>query len=79
MRVSSVEKGSALARPGRLAGVGTGVWPSVEDACRATIRLEDTCEPNAELRAMYDRLYAVYQRLYAQLADLYDQTADIGS
>ena len=60
-----------------LAGVGTGLWSSVEEACRATIRLEDTCEPNPALRGLYDRLYAVYQDLYARLEPVYDETADI--
>jgi xylulokinase len=60
-----------------LAGVGTGLWSSVEEACRATIQLVDTCEPNAALRGRYDRLYAVYQKLYAQLEGLFDETAAI--
>jgi xylulokinase len=52
-----------------LAGVGTGVWSSVAEACRATIRVVDRAAPNAETRATYDRFYPIYRALYAALKE----------
>lgn len=50
-----------------LAGVGTGVWGSVAEACRSTIQVVDQCEPVAENSAVYDHYYPVYQGLYGAL------------
>jgi len=52
-----------------LAGVGTGVWTSAAEACRATIRVQDECPPRAAEAALYDRYYPVYQGLYGALKD----------
>jgi xylulokinase len=50
-----------------LAGVGTGVWSSAAEACRATIQVVDHCRPEAEGRAVYDSYYPVYRGLYPAL------------
>lgn len=50
-----------------LAGVGTGVWSSVEEACRATIHVTDSCPPDPDNRPIYDAGYAVYRGLYPSL------------
>jgi len=50
-----------------LAGVGTGVWGSVEDACRATIEVVEECPPIPANTAVYDRYYPVYRSLYSSL------------
>ncbi|MBC7287845.1 MAG: xylulokinase [Armatimonadetes bacterium] len=60
-----------------LAGVGTGVWPSVPDACRATIRLAEVTEPSPENHALYTKLYAIYQSLYAHVKPDFDAVAEI--
>src|SRR5206468_11015797 len=52
-----------------LAGVGHGVWASVAEACRATIRPVDRCRPIAENTAVYNRHYLIYRALYASLKD----------
>src|SRR5436190_19169587 len=39
-----------------LAGVGTGVWKNVEDACRATIKRNEKIAPNRKLVAQYEKL-----------------------
>ncbi|MCS6777375.1 MAG: xylulokinase [Chloroherpetonaceae bacterium] len=52
-----------------LAGVGTGVYPSVEAACAATIQPVDRTEPCTVNHAAYRRLHAVYQALYAHLKE----------
>ncbi|OLC31505.1 MAG: xylulokinase, partial [Armatimonadetes bacterium 13_1_40CM_64_14] len=51
-----------------LAGIGAGLYPSVEAACDATIEIADRIVPDAARAATYDRLYDVYTDLYHQLA-----------
>jgi xylulokinase len=41
-----------------LAGVGTGVWNSVEEACRATIKSTRKITPNKKAAGFYDRYTA---------------------
>lgn len=49
-----------------LAGVGAGVWPTVEAACEATVRVTGTTPPGAD-QAAYDRHYPLYRGLYPAL------------
>src|ERR687895_172049 len=37
-----------------LAGVGTGAWESVEEACRASIKQTEKVAPNKKLAATYE-------------------------
>ena len=53
-----------------LAGVGTGVYDSFEQAAEQTVRVKRTQEPSEENREAYDRGYKVYRGLYDRLADL---------
>jgi xylulokinase len=55
-----------------LAGVGTGVWASVEEACDATIRVTSEAQPDLANAALYDRLYQVYRALYPALKPSFD-------
>lgn len=50
-----------------LAGVGAGVWPDVDAACAATIRVTGSTAPNADAAAKYDALYPAYGALYPAL------------
>jgi xylulokinase len=52
-----------------LAGVGTGVWASVAEACRATIHVVDRAAPEAPAQAVYNRFYPIYRSLYAALKE----------
>jgi xylulokinase len=63
-----VDEGPALGAA-LLAGVGTGVYPSVEEACRATIHVQDSTEPCAVNHAAYKQFHQVYQALYAHLKE----------
>jgi xylulokinase len=60
-----------------LAGVGTGVWRSVAEACRATIRTVERSAPDPTARATYDRLYPIYRSLYPALREPFRQVAGI--
>ena len=50
-----------------LAGVGSGVFPSVEAASDRTIAIVDATAPNPAAAAVYERLYDVYRGLYPSL------------
>lgn len=50
-----------------LAGVGNGVWSSVEEACRACIKKTEKISPNKKQAAAYDRYFQTYEKLYGDL------------
>jgi xylulokinase len=51
-----------------LAGVGTGVYGSVEEACDASIRVVSELRPDTATADLYDRWFAIYQNCYRALA-----------
>ncbi len=53
-----------------LAGVGTRVWQSVDEACQATVKQTGCTSPQPETAARYDEGYALYRQLYPALKDL---------
>ena len=62
----NIDEGPALG-VALLAGVGTGIYPSVEQACRSVIKVENTTRANAKTKKVYDKYYPVYQSLYQSL------------
>ena len=50
-----------------LAGVGTGVWATVPEACQATIKTCRPTQPNRKNVRRYDALYPEYGQLYRSL------------
>ena len=60
-----------------LAGVGTGVYASVPEACQAVISQSTLQHPDGERSAVYRRFYPVYQGLYGALKPQYDRLAQI--
>ncbi len=50
-----------------LAGVGTGVWDSVEEACEQSISVVSRNEVEPENARVYREYYPVYQGLYRSL------------
>jgi xylulokinase len=58
-----------------LAGVGTGVWGSVEQACKASIRQVARIAPNRKLAVAYERHYATFGKLYFDLKDRFPEMA----
>lgn len=72
----NVDEGPALG-VALLAGVGAGVYSSVESACRAVIAVVNSTEPCTVNCAAYDRFYLVYGRLYAKLKDEFAEVAGI--
>ena len=72
VEIVEAEEGAAYGAA-LLAGVGAALWPSVDDACRAVIRIREKIQPDAAavtvLAAQYDR----YRRIYPALADLFHE------
>ena len=54
-----------------LAGVGTGVWKSVPEACAATIEQTESRKPDGKRKAFYARRHDVYASLYPALRDVF--------
>ena len=50
-----------------LAGVGVGSWPTVEAAVGATIRIDETVEPNPGDSAVLEKNYRRFRSLYPAL------------
>ncbi|MCX5662744.1 MAG: xylulokinase [Planctomycetota bacterium] len=61
-----------------LAGVGTGVWKNVPEACKAAIRETEKLAPNKKAAKMYAKAHAEYQSLYGALKDEFDNIAELG-
>ena len=60
-----------------LAGVGTGIYKSVPEACDAVIKVRTVQNANKDLHNKYNKYYNMYKRLYNSLKkDFYD-LADI--
>jgi xylulokinase len=52
---------------GLLAGVGIAVWPSVDAACEATVRVAKCVQPNPGTVERMNLQYAEYRKLYPRL------------
>lgn len=60
-----------------LAGVGSKVYGSVEEACQKTIRIVSRTLPKKENAELYDKYYGVYKALYPTLKGIFDKTSKI--
>lgn len=60
-----------------LAGVGAGVWPSVDDACAAAIQTTGSTAPNPTAVDYYNRAYAQYRDLYPILKPVFANLATL--
>jgi xylulokinase len=54
-----------------LAGVGAGVWPSVDAACDAVVRVAKRTAPEQEATRVMQKTYANYRRLYPALRSIF--------
>ena len=73
--INSIE-GSALG-VAILAGVGAGVYPSVEAACERVIKTVTVQKPIEENLKIYNKYYEVYKKLYPALKDQFKAVAEI--
>ena len=52
-----------------LAAVGAGAFKNIQEACKATIRVEKETATGRAAKRIYDRAFPVYQQLYRSLKD----------
>ena len=70
----NIDEGPALG-VALLAGVGTGIYPSVADACRSVIEVVSTTKSDPAAKKTYDGFYSIYQSLYQSLKGDFDAVA----
>ena len=56
-----------------LAGVGAGVWPDVDAACDACVKVTGSTEVQPEMVARYNEIYQSYTRLYPALKPFWSE------
>lgn len=60
-----------------LAGVGTGIYKNVAEACDTAIKVKNVQQPDMELYNKYSKFYTLYGQLYKSLKKDYRDLADI--
>jgi xylulokinase len=66
VEIVEAEEGAAYGAA-LLAGVGTGLWETVEAACDAAVRVTTTIQPVEKNLALMNRRYTEYRKLYPAL------------
>jgi xylulokinase len=61
-----------------LAGVGAGIYSSVEESAREAIQIRERMAPIEANVRLYDRQYEVYRHLYPAVRELAHQVAELG-
>ena len=69
VEVLATEEGAAYGAA-LLAGVGAGVWRSVDDACREAVQVASRIDPEPAAAAVMNTRYAAFRRLYPALQNL---------
>jgi xylulokinase len=60
-----------------LAGVGTGVWKSVEQSAAACIKQVAKLSPNKKRMDLYQRQYGIYRKLYGDLKERFVEMSGV--
>lgn len=60
-----------------LAAVGAGIYSSVQEACRAVVKVNPAQEPIEENVPVYESCYRIYKSLYPALKDCYKDLASL--
>jgi len=61
-----------------LAGVGAGIYASVEESARAAIQIRESMAPQAANVQLYNRQYQIYRALYPTVRELAHQLGALG-
>jgi xylulokinase len=70
VEIVEAEEGAAYGAA-LLAGVGVGMWASVDTACTAVVRVAKRVRPNADAVATLNTNYAAYRRVYSATRDIF--------
>ena len=73
VEVLAAEEGAAYGAA-LLAGVGAGVWSSVDEACEQSVRVAKRVEPKPAAAALMNDRYAAYRALYPALQAITDRS-----
>lgn len=60
-----------------LAGVGAGIFPSVEEACEKNIKIEEKINPDKDNHREYLKYYQIYKELYMNLKDTFEKLSNL--
>lgn len=72
VKVPVVKEATALGAA-ILAGYGVGIYKSIEDGARKTVKWDRTFEPNMENHKVYEKLYNVWRSVYAAQLELVNE------
>ena len=56
-----------------LAMVGCGLYPTVQDCCRALVHVSDSVEPDPALAARYEERYQKFRKIYPAMKNLFQE------
>lgn len=62
-----------------LAGVGAGIYASVEEGCEAVIKTDTVQKPVSKNSAEYEKYYRLYRKIYPSLKEQFKELAGIES
>jgi xylulokinase len=65
----AVDEGAAYGAA-LLAGVGAGIWTTVDQACEAVVRIASTITPEPAAAALLNERYEAYRRIYRALGSV---------
>src|SRR5262249_42016653 len=68
----AVEEGAAYGAA-LLAGVGAGVWPSVDEACDRVVRTASVTRPDQKTIDIMHGRYAAYRRVYPAIKTIFTE------
>ncbi len=66
VEIVEAEEGAAYGAA-LLAGVGCGIWSSVDAACDAVVRVKERIEPNAKIAEIMNHNYFAFRKVYPAL------------
>ena len=69
VEIVEAEEGAAYGAA-LLAGVGGGLWPSVDAACDAVVRVASRIEPNSAAASLMNKQYLAFRALYPALREV---------
>jgi xylulokinase len=70
VEIVEAEEGAAYGTA-LLAGVGCGLWKSVDDACVDMVRIRERVEPDSATINLMNERYKVYRKIYPALQHLF--------
>ena len=60
-----------------LAGIGSGIFETAEQACKMIIKYDHYYTPSEKNHNIYDKYYNIYRKLYSSLKPVFQQTTEI--